>query len=178
MFNGLRKIFTKEKKTEKISMDYERLRHYFYENVQSKERADIVEARLVKNSILSAVKDIMIVVENLRKKEIPEKRAKPSELVKDRFAEKSLSTLARMQEIEKTDISGYSSIENFAESAKKHANKIDLSPKEVMHIKFFFSEEFSEIARLMSIVYKKIEKLENIVSGEFAKQKKRIEKCM
>ncbi|MFH0837551.1 MAG: hypothetical protein V1870_05455 [Candidatus Aenigmatarchaeota archaeon] len=178
MFNGLKKIFAKEKVSETITMDYERLKHYFYENIQSKERADIVEARLARDDIMTVIKDLIVVMDSLGKKEIPEKRAKSSELVKNKFVEKSISLFNRMQEIEKINISGYANIEELAETAKKYANKIDLSPKEVMHIKFFFSEEFSEIAKLMSIIYKKIEKLEQIVVGDFAKQKKRIEKCI
>ncbi|MBI5332392.1 MAG: hypothetical protein HZB65_02380 [Candidatus Aenigmarchaeota archaeon] len=178
MFNRLKKIFAKEKKTEKISMDYERLKHYFYESIQSRERTDIIEARIARDNILSIAKDLLVVMDNLKNKEIPEKRAKSSELVKNRFSEKSIATFNNMFEIEKINISGYGDIGELARTAKKHVDRIDLSPKEVMHIKFFFSEEFSDVARLMSIIYKNIEKMESIISGDFAKKKNNIEKCI
>ena len=176
MFDGLRKLFSsKEKPAEEKKMNFDEIKKYFYENSEKREKELVSQINAIKNDIDFLVSGVAQDLKVLKTREIVEKRAKPSELVKNKFCEKSLNII---NDIEKKNISSIYDSMLYNDYMKKSIGKIDLSPKEVMHVKFFFSEDFSQIAKKINEILRKLDIINNILTSEFVVKKTYIEKSL
>ncbi|GEM_PF-3757245 len=176
MFEGLRNIFKKkevEKKQTEIT--FTKLKGYFHKNIDEKKTSVINDTNSIKTQTSSMIKEAISTVIEMKTREIEEKRAKNSEAVKNRFCEKSSLLLSSILENEPGEIKDFEDMEKYFNYMKKSLAKIDLSPKEVMHIKFFFPEDLSKLGKKINEISGNLEKVHTILNSSFMVQKKSLE---
>ncbi|MBI4895701.1 MAG: hypothetical protein HY831_04375 [Candidatus Aenigmarchaeota archaeon] len=176
MFDSLKKLFKKETPVKKqTEITFSKLKAYFYKNIEEKKASVINESNSIKNQTSSMVKEAISIVNEMKNREIEEKRAKSSEQIKNRFCEKSSLLLSSIIENEPAEIKDFEDMEKYFNYMKKYLAKIDLSPKEVMHIKFFFSEDLSKLGKKINEISINTEKIHTILNSSFMVQKKSLE---
>ncbi len=180
MFSKLKKIFSKEEdKKEEIRMNFDRLKEYYQENVRAKESVLISDVNKIKEDSESMIRELLEDLENLKGKNIEERRAKSSEDIKNKFCIKSQNLLSSLLSGSKEmDIKQLKDVETFHDFMRKGIGKIDVSPKEVMHIKFFFSDDVSKIVRKINVINSKLSHIKNKLESDLMMQRSYVEKNM
>lgn len=176
MFEGLKKIFKKEKQErKKTEVTFTKLKGYFTKNIEERKVSIIKDANSLKLQASSLVKEAISTVNEMKNRPIEEQRAKNSEAVKNRFCEKCSLLLNAIIENEPGTIENFSDMEKYFNYMKKSLAKIDLSPKEVMHIKFFFPEDLSKLGKKINEISSTMEKVHEILNSSFMVQKTSLE---
>ena len=99
-----------------------------------------------RQNALEQLREVEKAFEKLRSVVPEEPRAQASKNIKDSFADRALASVRSFHSDSAGDMQGY---ESFAKECQKLVAGTRISPKEAMHMKFFFDVEMREIAGAM-----------------------------
>ncbi len=140
--NKIAKIFGEQEKQKRISID-DAIK--IIENKRN-EKLILIVGESYKDAlqIYSEIQNLRIIISDFKKVRVEEKRAKASNDVKDRFCASSERQLSSIEKPEKE----LESIKDFLNKTERtFASLGGLTPKQMMHIGFFFKGDISAISR-------------------------------
>jgi len=166
MFERIRGIF-KPKEDKEVILDMGTIRERISDLMKEDNEQQISGALQLRLQIEEKLVSLLQLFIELRNAEIPEPRARASKEIKDKFSDKSIRIIKAYQipEIRNTEEIGI-----FCDSLKNLINKITLTPKEAMHIKFFFTEQTNAIGKEINELSNAVRDIENSIGNTRASE--------
>ncbi len=161
MFERIRSIFSKKPEEKKQRTVFPEEAEELFASELEKRNSELAErCRPVQQGIVSRFSTLLALFKELRDAGIQEERAISSKLVKDNFAEKAIETLSG---INFPETSSVEDIKMFAYYASDAMSRLDITPKQAMHIQFFFGEHVSKIMAEVDQLVKEIKEIKDAI---------------
>jgi|GEM_PF-5079400 len=138
-----------------------RAEQMFSERLLEEEKKLCKKCNSQRSAIIARLNEVRAAFAELGEKSPDEKRAEASKAVKDRFVEKAMTIIS---EFNAREFSSLSDIERFVAEIEKRIDEIRISPREAMHVRFFFEESSAKIAGQLNELVRAVGSLKKAIS--------------
>ncbi len=142
---------------------------FFNQNIREAEHQARNQIETIKSAFPDKINQLKTSFEKLGDAKVVEERAKGSQLAKDSFVNKSLKI---MENLKQEDYSNIKKLSEFMDTI------IKLSPRQAIHMDFFFKQEMLELGKSMKSIKTALDDIKNLKSTGVLKQRHDIEKLL
>lgn len=165
MLDWLRRL-SKSSKPEELFLSLDEARNRFEEKSSNILNQVLEECKKNQDEISERFKILSDLLQDLKGKRVEETRAIGSEIIKNRFVNSAISVIEKFRYEKIADIDDAN---KFIRDLSDVINKINVTPKQAMHLNFFFEKEMGKIAAVMDEIIKKNEDMRQKINLEIAK---------